>query len=227
MRQNLSSANLQSLHSQCESKEKMQQSAEKARKEFSACRENWQTIENIISGNNNNNNNNANNEKILGSEKYHDQWRWVLQQLIFLASLCYFIETSSLLDINECQAFVQTKLPIDIEDYLHGISSLPNELCRLAVNVVRCNNSDYVNILASFVSDLYAGFRLLNLRNDSLRRKVDSMKYQCLKLEEVLYDMAVKKPLANNTNNNEQKDSTNSAMTDNSDSSHSALSFHK
>ena len=46
--------------------------------------------------------------------------------------------------------------------------------------------------IASFVSELNAGFRLLNLKNDALRRKFDSLKYDVKKIEEVVYDITIR-----------------------------------
>lgn len=46
--------------------------------------------------------------------------------------------------------------------------------------------------LSSFVSELLTGFRLLNLKNDSLRKKFDSLKYDMKKLEEVVYDISLR-----------------------------------
>lgn len=47
--------------------------------------------------------------------------------------------------------------------------------------------------IQKFVSDLYAGFRLLNLKNDFLRKRYDSIKYDLKKIEEVVYDISIRK----------------------------------
>jgi hypothetical protein len=44
-----------------------------------------------------------------------------------------------------------------------------------------------------FVEELYAGFRLLNLKNDYLRKRYDSIKYDLKKIEEVVYDITIRK----------------------------------
>jgi hypothetical protein len=36
------------------------------------------------------------------------------------------------------------------------------------------------------------GFRLLNLKNDTLRKKFDSIKYDLKKVEEVVYDLSIR-----------------------------------
>ena len=46
--------------------------------------------------------------------------------------------------------------------------------------------------IAEFVSELDAGFRLLNLKNDSLRKKFDGLKYDMKKIEEVVYDLTIR-----------------------------------
>lgn len=46
--------------------------------------------------------------------------------------------------------------------------------------------------LSAFVSELLTGFRLLNLKNDNLRKKFDSLKYDMKKLEEVVYDISLR-----------------------------------
>lgn len=39
--------------------------------------------------------------------------------------------------------------------------------------------------IAMFLNELESGFRLLNLKNDSLRRRFDSLKYDLKKVEQV------------------------------------------
>lgn len=36
------------------------------------------------------------------------------------------------------------------------------------------------------------GFRLLNLKNDSLRKRFDALKYDVKKIEEVVYDLSIR-----------------------------------
>lgn len=37
-----------------------------------------------------------------------------------------------------------------------------------------------------------AGFRLLNLKNDGLRKRYDALKYDVKKIEEVVYDLSIR-----------------------------------
>lgn len=46
--------------------------------------------------------------------------------------------------------------------------------------------------ISRFVAELNAGFRLLNLKNDSLRKRFDALKYDVKKIEEVVYDLSIR-----------------------------------
>jgi len=61
------------------------------------------------------------------------------------------------------------------------------------MNCVRCGHYQLPRAISTFVSDLFSGFRLLNLRNDSLRRRFDAIMYDVQKIEEIMYDIEVRK----------------------------------
>ncbi len=46
--------------------------------------------------------------------------------------------------------------------------------------------------IKQFVGQLDSGFRLLNLKNDSLRKRFDGLKYDLKKVEEVVYDLKIR-----------------------------------
>ncbi len=46
--------------------------------------------------------------------------------------------------------------------------------------------------IARFLADLHAGFRLLNLKNDHLRKRYDALKYDAKKVEGVVYDLSIR-----------------------------------
>lgn len=46
--------------------------------------------------------------------------------------------------------------------------------------------------ISAFVKDLHAGFQLLNLKNDILRKRVDGVKYAVKKVEDVVYDLSLR-----------------------------------
>lgn len=55
-----------------------------------------------------------------------------------------------------------------------------------ALQSVTLENYTFPLQISAFVSSLFAGYQLLNLRNDSLRRRFDSLKYDLKKIEEVV-----------------------------------------
>ena len=63
---------------------------------------------------------------------------------------------------------------------------------RLAVNSVTLGDYGRPFEISEFLSKLNGGFRLLNLKNDSLRKKFDSLKYEVKKVEEVVYDISIR-----------------------------------
>lgn len=130
--------------------------------------------------------------------RYHDQWRFVTQRLCFLASLVVYLEVKILVTKETTAEILGVKnnrddgFHLDLEDFLMGLLQLSAELSRFAVNSV--TNGDYNRPIeiAKFVNELNAGFRLLNLKNDMLRKRFDGLKYDVKKVEEVVYDLSIR-----------------------------------
>ncbi|KAF3762888.1 Translin [Cryphonectria parasitica EP155] len=81
---------------------------------------------------------------------------------------------------------------ITIEEYLLAVTSLTDELSRLAVNSVTLGDHELAVKISNFVKDIHAGFQLLNLKNDILRKRVDAVKYHVKKVEDVVYDLSLR-----------------------------------
>jgi hypothetical protein len=47
-------------------------------------------------------------------------------------------------------------------------------------------------LISTFVKDIHSSFQVLNLKNDSLRRKSDGLKYHVKKVEDICYDLIVR-----------------------------------
>ncbi|XP_015588315.1 translin [Cephus cinctus] len=130
--------------------------------------------------------------------RFHDQWRFVTQRLCFLASLMIYLEMKILVskqtvaEILGVQNSREDGFHLDLEDFLMGLLQLSTELCRFAVNSV--TNGDYNRPIeiSRFVNELNAGFRLLHLKNDMLRKRFDALKYDVKKIEEVVYDLSIR-----------------------------------
>ncbi|KAJ3189337.1 hypothetical protein HDU85_002966 [Gaertneriomyces sp. JEL0708] len=113
---------------------------------------------------------------------------------VFLAAYTTYLQTEKLITTAEVEALLGIPVSLDgqepnfhigIEDLLHGMS-------RLAVNCVTYGDFARPLRLSKFVGELYSGFQLLNLKNDSLRKRFDSIKYDIKKIEEVVYDISVR-----------------------------------
>ena len=81
---------------------------------------------------------------------------------------------------------------ITIEEYLQSLITLIEELARLAINSVTLGDYQRPLQISQFVKDLHAGFQILNLKNDSLRRRSDSIKYNVKKIEDIVYDLSLR-----------------------------------
>ncbi|CAI0472336.1 unnamed protein product [Linum tenue] len=95
-------------------------------------------------------------------------------------------------DLCLVQLLNGSEFGLDVEDYLVGICFMSNEMPRYVVNQVTAGNYDCPRKVMKFLTDLHAAFRMLNLRNDFLRKKFDGMKYDLRRVEEVYYDVKIR-----------------------------------
>ncbi|KAM3956134.1 translin [Aphomia sociella] len=131
--------------------------------------------------------------------KYHDHWRIMTQRYSFMISLTIWLE-AGIMAAHETVADVlgisavelKEGFHLDIEDYLVGLLMLCSELSRLAVNSVTRGDYSRPLQISKFVMELNAGFRLLSLKNDHLRKRFDALKYDVKKIEEVVYDLSIR-----------------------------------
>ncbi|KAF9996830.1 hypothetical protein BGZ80_006586 [Entomortierella chlamydospora] len=140
--------------------------------------------------------------------KYNGLWTGPMQQACFLATLTMYLEHERLITVEELEGFFAAKVDLDnnmtdfrisIEEFLHGVVSLTNELSRLAVNSVTAGDFARPVRIGKFLKELYSGFQLLNLKNDSLRKRFDGIKYDIKKVEEIIYDLTVRKLIVADT----------------------------
>lgn len=123
--------------------------------------------------------------------RYVDLWRPLLQQSTTLVVIHKAVTEKTLINVEDARK-VLSGVQLGVEDYLIGVCNAVTELGRLCVR--RVIKADYVTpgICFRFATDVYEGFRELNLRNDFLRKRYDGMKYDVKKMEEVMYDLAVR-----------------------------------
>ncbi|RAL58631.1 hypothetical protein DID88_003551 [Monilinia fructigena] len=104
-------------------------------------------------------------------------------------------ESGRLLTIEEVGEILQVPVNlkerdsfhISIEEYLLSLITLIEELSRLAINSVTLGDYQRPLQISQFVKDVHAGFQILNLKNDILRRRSDGIKYNVNKIEDIVY----------------------------------------
>ncbi|EEH09459.1 translin [Histoplasma capsulatum G186AR] len=147
--------------------------------------------------------------------KYNHIWSRELQNLVFTIQFCAWLgglrdaraeKAKGFMTIEEVGEFLgvpvnlkdQDSFHLSIEEYLQALISLVEELSRLAVNSVTLGDYARPLQISKFVSDLQAGFQLLNLKNDSLRKRSDGIKYSVKKVEDVVYDLSLRNLIPRN-----------------------------
>ncbi|KAK5748138.1 Translin-1 [Elasticomyces elasticus] len=103
------------------------------------------------------------------------------------------------LDITRADAFAvpvnlkdRDAFHLSIEEYLLALISLLEELARLARNSVTLGDYRRPQLIAQFIKDVHAGFQILNLKNDTLRKRSDGIKYKVKEVEDVVYDLSLR-----------------------------------
>ncbi|KAI9277802.1 Translin [Sporodiniella umbellata] len=139
--------------------------------------------------------------------RYHEMWSRVVHQLVFLVIFQSYLENgqiiSTIIPTIESSLGGTAQFKVDIhnnvegfhiplEDILQGYISLINELSRLAVNCVTVGDYERPLVISQHVKELSSGFQLLNLKNDNIRKRFDSIKYDVKKIEEVVYDITLR-----------------------------------
>ncbi|KAK3328021.1 Translin [Cercophora scortea] len=142
--------------------------------------------------------------------KYNYKWTRMIQDAISTVLLCAWLggmgsesqpgEVCRLLTLDDIGALFSVPINlkdrdafhITVEEYLLGLINIIDELSRLAMNSVTLGDNELAVQISSFIKDLHAGFQVLNLKNDILRKRVDSIKYAVKKVEDVVYDLSLR-----------------------------------
>lgn len=70
--------------------------------------------------------------------------------------------------------------------------SLTPRKSRLARNSVTLGEYKRPLQISQFIKDVHAGFQILNLKNDTLRKRSDGIKYRVKDVEDVVYDLSLR-----------------------------------
>ncbi|KAJ7505329.1 Translin [Mycena galericulata] len=117
--------------------------------------------------------------------RWKDMWSNSIRAAVFASALIEYLRNGSLLSLPRASEILGIQ-----EEWK---DRMVNELSRYAVNAVTLGNFEEPMRISIFVKDIFSGFTMLNLKNDSLRRRFDSLKYDLKKIEEVVYDVSLRK----------------------------------
>ncbi|XP_053687660.1 translin [Sabethes cyaneus] len=130
--------------------------------------------------------------------RYNDHWHFLTQRVVFLVALTVYLEKEDLVSRDAAAEILGMKTKqadgfhLDIEDYLVGVLQMASELSRYATNSVTLGDYERPLKISKFVADVNSGFRLLNMKNDALRKRFDALKYDVKKIEEIVYDICIR-----------------------------------
>ncbi|KAK4669377.1 Translin-1 [Podospora pseudopauciseta] len=133
--------------------------------------------------------------------KYNHKWTRPLQDSLSTCLLFTWLSTHTLLTPLQLATYYSVPLNltaqddafhITTEEYLLALVSIIDDLSRLAMNSVTLGDTALAVEISAFIRDLHAGFQVLNLKNDILRKRVDSIKYAVKKVEDVVYDLSLR-----------------------------------
>lgn len=112
--------------------------------------------------------------------RFIDHWNWTTQRLVSIIALLIYLEAGFLVTRDTCAEILglsanpaEGHFHLDIEIYLMGVLLMCDDLSRFAVNSASLGDYARVQSLQTFIGNINSGFRLLNLKNDSLRKKFD------------------------------------------------------
>lgn len=130
--------------------------------------------------------------------KFHGSFSSATQRITFAIAFIHFLKVGELIsleavaDLLELDIDGRTGFHLDLEDYLHGVLYLTSELSRFAVNAVAAGDNERPFQIAEFLRIIDSNFRLLNLKNDLLRKRFDGLKYEVQRCDQIIYDLTIR-----------------------------------
>ncbi|MBW2987522.1 hypothetical protein KY336_03130 [Candidatus Woesearchaeota archaeon] len=105
----------------------------------------------------------------------------------YVEAICYYsVMKENKLPTNE-------ELDVDGELYLLGICDLTGELARNAYNSAIKGETEKVEEIKKFTEELYNELMLFSFRSGELRKKFDQIKYDLKRMEQLVFDLKLKK----------------------------------
>lgn len=82
---------------------------------------------------------------------------------------------------------------IHYETYLSGIADFTGEITKRAIVLATKEDFKMVNIIKNTIEEIHELFLLFDFRSGDLRKKAESIKYNLSKVENILYDISMKR----------------------------------
>jgi translin len=114
--------------------------------------------------------------------QFEGSYKVAIQEYVEAILYYNFIKTGKLINLKV--------LP---EHFILGLADLPGELVRKAVFLAGKGHVDKVIKIKDAVDNIYGEMLKFDFRNNDIRRKVDGIKYDLRKLEDLVLDLKLKK----------------------------------
>jgi len=121
----------------------------------------------------------ANHSKKMISE---GSYKVAIQEYVEAILYFNFVKNGKLIDLT-----------VAPEHFVLGLADLPGELVRKAVFLAGKGEVDKVIKIKDEVDNIYGELLKFDFRNNDIRRKVDAVKYDLRKLEDLVLDLKLKK----------------------------------
>ena len=112
---------------------------------------------------------------------YQGSYKIAIQEYVEAMLYYNYVKTCKIVDI-----------PVLAEHYILGICDLPGEMGRRAVYLAGKGKVDEVSKIRDAVDSIYGEFLKFDFRDNEIRRKVDAVKYELRKLEDLMLDLKLK-----------------------------------
>ena len=112
---------------------------------------------------------------------YEGSFKVAIQEYVEALLYYNFVKTGKLIDIK-----------VQPEHFVLGLADLPGELVRKAVFLAGKGEVDKVNKIKDTVDMIYGELLNFDFRDNETRRKVDAVKYDLRKLEDLVLDLKMK-----------------------------------
>src|SRR3989338_563370 len=112
---------------------------------------------------------------------FEGSYKIAMQEYAEAALYFHFVKTGKLVDLK-----------VIAEHYVLGLADLPGELNRRAVFIAGKGDVEGVKKIRDEVDAIYGQLLKFDFRDNEIRRKVDAVKYELRKLEDLVLDLKLK-----------------------------------